>query len=204
MLLLLAFFSTISLQSAADVYQEVEKTSSQNNTFSKYRCTSAAVCLLFYFWLVWVTFGEQLSCTPLRRKQYFFKILMYLCCRLFTFLFFVLWVTFGEQLSCIPLRRFAYFCFYLLFVFVLVLAKNFRASFCGGWRVDNINWEHLGVSGSIWEHLEASGSIWEHLGVIWEHLGVIWESSGGEHRKSLMFIVKTMIFTKTSEKPYAF
>ena len=66
------------------------------------------------------------------------------------------------------------FVFYNLFVFVLVLAKNFRASLCGGWRVDNINWEHLGVSGSIWEHLEASGSIWEHLGAsgsIWEHLG---------------------------------
>ena len=121
-----------------------------NNTFSKYWCTSAAVCLLF--------------------------------------LFFVLWVTFGEQLSCTPLRRFAYFCFLQFICFCVSLAKNFRASLCGGWRVDNINWEHLGVSGSIWEHLEASGSIWEHLGAsgsIWGHLGAsgsIWEhlwASGG-------------------------
>ena len=34
--------------------------------------------------------------------------------------------------------------------------------------------------------------------------GCIWESSGGEGRKSLIFIVKTVIFTKTLKKPYVF
>ena len=42
-----------------------------NSTFLKYWCTSAAVCLLFLFFVLWVTFGEQLSCTPLRRFAYF-------------------------------------------------------------------------------------------------------------------------------------
>ena len=60
------------------------------------------------------------------------------------------------------------------------------------------------ASGSTWERLEASGSIWEHLGVIWGSRGCIWESSGGESRKSLIFIVKTVIFTKTLKKPYVF
>ena len=56
------------------------------------------------------------------------------------------------------------FVFYNLFGFVLVLAKNFRASLSGGWRtfVDNINWEHLGVSGSIWEHMGSKMSKTEH------------------------------------------
>jgi hypothetical protein len=71
LLLLLVFSRTISLYSAADVYQEVEKTLSENLTFSKYWRPSAAVCLLFSFYLLWVTSSEELSCIPLRRFAYF-------------------------------------------------------------------------------------------------------------------------------------
>ena len=72
-MLLLAFFSTISLQSAADVYQKVEKTSSQNSTFSQYRCTSAAVCLLFLVscccWLFLVPFPCNLLRTSTEKSK---------------------------------------------------------------------------------------------------------------------------------------